>query len=140
MKSTNPLVRFCLLAILVFVQPPELHAQDVQVTAGSNRINIPPYVKDWEAAADLFFINLSCNFQQPTPIVLAIELTEDRLGRIAFGQSDVVFVNNAAGTFGVRSIKKGHTLNWHLAQILSQLKVGARIICFDTVPPAARKP
>ncbi len=84
------------LAITMLIYPTKpLVAQDVQVTAGSNRINIPPYIRDWEAAADLFFINLSCTFQQPTQIVLAIELTEDRRGRIAFGQSDVVYVPNA---------------------------------------------
>ena len=97
-----------------------LQSQDATVTVGSGRTLIPPYIRDLESALDLFIINLSCNFQQPEEVVLAIELTEDRLGRIAFGQSDVLFIPNGSFQQIISNTEFTQWNNWQYDEGIKQ--------------------
>ena len=109
MKRSSIYLKSAIFIFTLFITIQPLRAQDVQVSAGSNRVNIPPYIRDWEAAADLFFINLSCTFPQPTPIFMVIELSEERLGRIAYGESEVIYAPNTPFN---RIINNTDFMNW----------------------------
>jgi len=62
------------------------------------------------------------------------DFTRDEM-RARAVQADVLFVNNAHGIFGVRSVQvRRFTLDYVVALVALELKVGAHIICFDPLP------
>lgn len=130
-----------LLALIIFSTVPHLYAQDVNVSVGSSRTQIPPYIRDLESALDLFVIDLSCNFQQPTQVNLVLELTEDNLGRIAFGQSDILFIPNAPFQQLISNTEFTQWNNWEYDEGMKQqllqtgrLPDGVYNLCVEVVP------
>jgi len=62
------------------------------------------------------------------------DFTRDEI-RARAVEADVLFVNNAHGIFGVRSVQvRRFTLDYVVSLVALGLKVGARIICFDPLP------
>jgi len=56
----------------------------------------------------------------------------DKRHRDSILQSTVVFVNNACGTFGSRCVESGNlTLDYHVASLVKQMKIGTRVVAFD---------
>ncbi len=116
-------------------------AQDVSVSVGSSRTIIPPYIRDLESALDLFLIDLNCNFQQATEVLMVIELTEDELGRIAFGESEVMYIPNTSFQRTISNTEFTQWDTWEFDENMKQqfletnrLPDGVYNLCVEVIP------
>lgn len=55
-------------------------------------------------------------------------------------RSSVLFVNNAHGVFGERSVTKGPALNQYVARLVCGTRNGSRTLCFDQLPALQTPP